>query len=104
MAARQSALRNEFAGLEENVAGVAVQIKGLEESRDSKKEQLAILKEQVDNTRGLAEDGFIARNRYLDLQRTYAQTSGAISEDIGNIGRARRQIAELGLKKITDCP
>lgn len=99
MAARQSALRNEFAGLEENVAGVAVQIKGLEESRDSKKEQLAILKEQVDNTRGLAEDGFIARNRYLDLQRTYAQTSGAISEDIGNIGRARRQIAELGLKK-----
>ncbi|MRX11573.1 HlyD family type I secretion periplasmic adaptor subunit [Pseudoduganella sp. FT25W] len=100
MAARQSALRSEFAGLEENVAGVAVQIKGLEESRDSKKEQLALLKEQVDNTRGLAEEGFIARNRYLELQRSYAQTSGAISEDIGNIGRARRQIAELNLKKV----
>ena len=100
MAARQSALRSEFSGLEENVAGIAVQIKGLEESRDSKKEQLAILKEQVDNTRGLAEDGFIARNRFLELQRTYAQTSGSISEDTGNIGRARRQMSELNIRKM----
>ncbi|MYM89833.1 HlyD family type I secretion periplasmic adaptor subunit [Rugamonas sp. FT82W] len=99
MHARQAALRTELAGVDENIAGVAVQAKGLEESRDSKKEQLAILKEQLDNTRDLAKEGYIARNRFLDTQRNYAQMAGAISEDIGNIGRSRRQVSELNLRK-----
>jgi protease secretion system membrane fusion protein len=42
--------------------------------------------------RDLAKEGYVARNRLLDLERTYAQLSGAMSEDIGNLGRARRQV------------
>ena len=97
---RQSALKNELGAAEESIAGIRSQIKGLEESRDSKKVQLAILKEQLDSMRDLAKDGYIARNRLLDLERTYAQIGGAISEDIGNIGRAQRQILELSLRRI----
>ena len=37
--------------------------------------------------------------RLLDLERTYAQLNGSISEDIGNIGRAQRQVTELTLRK-----
>ena len=50
--------------------------------------------------RDLAKEGYIARNRLLELERTYAQINGAVSEDIGNIGRTQRQIAELKLRRI----
>ncbi|MGZ5200119.1 MAG: HlyD family type I secretion periplasmic adaptor subunit [Telluria sp.] len=96
---RQGSLHNELGGIDENIAGLKIQIKGLEDSRQSKKEQMDILKEQLSGMRDLAKDGYVARNRLLDLERTYAQLSGAISEDIGNIGRARTQVMELTLRK-----
>jgi protease secretion system membrane fusion protein len=95
MLSRQSALRNELDGVDNNIAGIDAQMKGIEASRDGKKEQIAILKEQLDNMRDLAKDGYVARSRLLDLERIYSQTNGSLAEDIGNIGRAQRQIAEL---------
>lgn len=97
---RRLALQSELGAMDENAAGLKAQIKGLEESRDSKKVQLGILKEQLDSLRDLAKEGYIARNRLLDLERTYAQVNGAISEDIGNIGRTQRQIMELTLRRL----
>jgi protease secretion system membrane fusion protein len=99
LVSRQSALQNELGSVDENVAGLKLQIQGLQESRDSKKEQMAILKEQLGGMRDLAKEGYVARNRLLDLERTYAQLSGALSEDIGNIGRAQRQVTEMTLRK-----
>jgi protease secretion system membrane fusion protein len=100
LSSRQAALQSELAANEESAAGLKSQVRGLEESRDSKKQQMQFLKEQLDGMRDLAKDGYVARNRLLDLERTYAQLSGAISEDIGNIGRAQRQIAELSLRRV----
>ncbi len=99
-AARKSAIQSELAAMGESMEGLESQYKGLEESRDSKKAQLGFLKEQLDNSRDLAKEGYIPRARLLDLERTYAQISGAISEDIGNIARARRQVSELKLRKV----
>jgi protease secretion system membrane fusion protein len=96
---REGSLRNELGGVDENIAGLKIQIQGLQESRQSKKEQIDILKEQLSGMRDLAKEGYVARNRLLDLERTYAQLQGAISEDIGNIGRAQRQVIELSLRK-----
>jgi protease secretion system membrane fusion protein len=86
--------------VDENIAGLTAQVQGLDESRESKKAQLGFLKEQLDNSRDLAKEGYIPRSRLLDLERTYAQINGAISEDVGNIARARRQIAELKLRRV----
>lgn len=97
--ARQMSLRNELATYDENIAGLKSQLTGLQASRDSKKEQVGILKEQLDNMRDLAKDGYIARSRLLDVERTNLQLTGAISEDIGNIGRAQRQIAEISMRR-----
>ncbi|HWJ95475.1 MAG TPA: HlyD family type I secretion periplasmic adaptor subunit [Telluria sp.] len=99
MATRQASLHNEMGSVDESIAGLKLQIQGLQESRDSKKEQVAILKEQLGGMRDLAKEGYVARNRLLDLERTYAQLGGAISEDIGNIGRAQRQVLELSMRK-----
>jgi protease secretion system membrane fusion protein len=99
LTSRQMSLQNELGSVDENIAGLKEQIRGLEESRDSKKVQMGYLKEQLEGMRDLAKDGYVARNRLLDLERTYAQLSGAVSEDIGNIARARRQVLEMGLRK-----
>jgi protease secretion system membrane fusion protein len=99
LASRQASLQNELGGVDESIAGLKMQVQGLIESRDSKKEQVKFLKEQLDGMRDLAKEGYVARNRLLDLERTYAQLGGAISEDIGNIGRAQRQVLELSLRK-----
>jgi protease secretion system membrane fusion protein len=96
---RQGSLQSELGGVEENIAGLKMQIKGLKESGDSKKEQVKFLKEQLAGMRDLAKEGYVARNRLLDLERTYAQLGGSISEDIGNIGRSQRQVIELTLRK-----
>lgn len=99
-ASRQSSLQSEIGALEESIAGLKFQLRGLEESRDNKKYQLDFLKEQLEGMRDLAKEGYVARNRLLELERTYAQVNGSISEDLGNIGRTQRQISELTLRRI----
>lgn len=96
---RQSSLRNELGGIDESIAGLKDQVRGLQESLESQKQQQQILKEQLVGMRDLAKDGYVARNRLLDLERTLAQINGGISENIGNIGRAQRQISELTLRR-----
>ncbi len=96
---RKNALQNELAAVSENIAGLKLQIKGIEESRDNKKLQKKIIQEQVDSMRDLVKDGYVARARLLDLERSMAQMNGAIAEDTGNIGRTKRQIAELELRR-----
>jgi membrane fusion protein, protease secretion system len=97
---RQSAIQSELSALNENIAGLILQNKGLGESRDGKQQQLQFLKEQLDGMRDLAKEGFVARNRLLELERTYAQLATAISEDISNIGRGVRQISEFKLRRL----
>ncbi|MGH8807295.1 MAG: HlyD family type I secretion periplasmic adaptor subunit [Noviherbaspirillum sp.] len=99
-ASRQASLQSELAALDETVAGLKLQVGGLQESLESQKQQQQFLKEQLEGMRDLAKEGYVARNRLLDLERTYAQVNGGMSENIGNIGRAQRQIAELNLRRI----
>ncbi|SFL48978.1 HlyD family type I secretion periplasmic adaptor subunit [Rugamonas rubra] len=96
---RRGSLNSELSAYDENIAGIKSQLAGIEESRDAKKAQLGFLKEQLDNLRDLAREGYVARTRLLDAERSYSQISGAIAEDIGNIGRYRRQIMEMGLRR-----
>ncbi|MYM30252.1 HlyD family type I secretion periplasmic adaptor subunit [Duganella sp. CY15W] len=96
---RRTALASELSAYEENVAGLKSQLSGLQESRASKQQQVVIVKEQLDNMRDLAKDGYVARSRMLDVERTYVQLNGAIAEDAGNIGRTQRQISEILLRR-----
>jgi protease secretion system membrane fusion protein len=96
---RRMELENELGAVEQNIAGLKLQIGGTEASRDSKRDQLAILKEQLDNMRDLSREGYVARSKLLELERQYVQLTGALAEDNGNIGRGQRQIMELNLKR-----
>lgn len=97
---RKLSMQHEIAALDENIAGLEVQLRGLQASKTSKQTQLNILNKQLDGLRELAEDGFVPLNRVLEMDRTHAQLTGEISENIGNIGRIQRQISELTLRRV----
>lgn len=97
---RQAALRSELSALDENVAGLALHNRGLEQARDGKQLQSRLLAQQLDGVRDLAGEGYMPRNRLLELERTQAQLQTAIAEDTGNIGRGQRQIAEFRLRRL----
>ncbi|WP_231990390.1 HlyD family type I secretion periplasmic adaptor subunit [Nitrosomonas ureae] len=98
--ARKLALQHEIAAIGESTAGLKLQLRGLEASMASKKQQLKFLEEQLFSLRDLAMDGFVPHNRVLELERTYTQLTGDISSGIGDIGRTQRQITELEQRRI----
>lgn len=92
---RKRAFSGEMAIFKESIGGTLAQIQGLEESKKSKQEQLRLLQEELRNQRELANEGYLPRNRLSEQERLVASINGAISEDIGNIGRARQAVAEV---------
>ena len=98
--ARQSAIATELSALDENIAGLLQQNKGFEQAHVGKNTQLTFLKEQLDNTRNLAKEGYVSRNQQLDLERAYSQLSTSASDDINNISRSQNQISEFKLRRL----
>ena len=81
-------------GARQAVLGLQAQVKGIEDSLESKQQQLVAMKEQLANVQLLAKEGYVARNRVLEVQRQYLQLNGSLSEDQGNLVRYRTQLAE----------
>jgi membrane fusion protein, protease secretion system len=98
--ARQSAIATELSALDENIAGLLQQNKGFEQAHVGKNTQLTFLKEQLDNTRNLAKEGYVSRNQQLDLERSYSQLSTSASDDMNNISRSQNQISEFKLRRL----
>jgi len=81
-------------GAEQAVLGLSSQVAGLKDSIANKEMQAKVLKEQLANLQDLAKDGYVARNRVLELQRNYLQVVGSLSEDRGNLARYQSQLVE----------
>jgi membrane fusion protein, protease secretion system len=98
--ARQRAMQSELAAMDETIAGLEAMNRSLVQSRSSRQEQLRLLGEQLESTRVLSRDGFVARNRVLDLEREHAQVSATLAEESGSVVRNERQIGELRLRRL----
>lgn len=96
---RRAAHTGELAALQESIEGLKLQASGLEQAVASKRQQLAYMEEQLTGVRALSKDGFVPRNRLLELEQARAQTSSALASDTGTLGRTKRQIAELVLTR-----
>lgn len=81
-------------GAEQAVVGLKAQVAGLKDSIGNKELQVKFLKEQLANLEDLAKDGYVPRNRVLELQRNYLQINGSLSEDRGNLARYQSQLIE----------
>lgn len=98
LASRRAALRSDLSVIEETIRGLEIQKASLRESSHSREQQAASLKEQLADTQALAGEGYVPRNRLLELERQYAQITAALSDDAGTGRRIDSQILEQRLR------
>ena len=92
---RRSGLRAELQSMEENVKGQQSMLAAYENMLTSRRAQLALIEEELANTRALVNDGYAPRNRLLELQRAVSDANTMQSELRGNIARTKHSIAEV---------
>ena len=98
---RRAGLRSDLQGIEENIQGQEGLLVSYESMLGNRKSQLALLNEELKNTRELVKEGYAPRNRQLELERMAADTSANIAELMGNITRGRRSILELRQRAVS---
>ncbi|WP_346841419.1 HlyD family type I secretion periplasmic adaptor subunit [Metapseudomonas otitidis] len=98
-ASRREAQRLQQAALREGLAGARAHLAGLESAQRYRREQRQALLQQLQGLRGLAQEGYIPRNRLLENERLLAQLDGELGEAVGAIGHARQQVQELGWRE-----
>jgi len=97
---RRAALQADLQSTEESIQGQKGLIQSYEGMLINRKDQLALLTEELTNTRALVKEGYAPRNRQLELERMSSEASSGIIELQGNIIRAKRAVAELQQRAI----
>jgi protease secretion system membrane fusion protein len=100
LGARRSALQAELQSIEESIQGQLALIQAYEGMLINRKNQQALLAEELGNTRELVKEGYAPRNRQLELERMASESSSFVVELQGNTIRAKRAVAELRQKAI----
>ena len=93
--ARRAALAADLQGIEESVQGLKEQLNSYQNILVQRRNQLALLTEELTNTRGMVKEGYTPRNRQLELERMVAESNAVIADLTGNSMRVSRQVAEL---------
>jgi len=93
--ARRAALAADLQGLEEVSQGIKYQLESIENILVHRRNQLALLSEELTSTRGMVKEGYAPRNRQLELERMVADLNASIADLTGNSLRIARQLAEL---------
>ena len=97
---RKLALRADLQGIEESIQGQQGLSQAYEGMVGNRRNQLSLLNEELTNTRGVVKEGYVPRNRQLELERQVSESSTAIAELQGNTIRAKRSMAELRQRAI----
>jgi protease secretion system membrane fusion protein len=92
---RQSAQQAELNAIEESIQGQQAQAQAFKVMLENRRNQFALLIEELSATRGLVAEGYAPRNRQLELERMVAEVSATVAELTGNISRNERGIGEL---------
>jgi protease secretion system membrane fusion protein len=100
MASRRASLRADLQSNEESIQGQLGLIQAYESMLLNRKNQQALLGEELINTRSLVKEGYAPRNRQLELERMASDISSSIAELQGNTIRATRAVAELRQRAI----
>jgi protease secretion system membrane fusion protein len=98
--ARRAALAADLQGIEENSQGLKEQFNSYQNILVQRRSQLALLSEELNNTRGMVKEGYAPRNRQFELERMVAESNAAIEDLMGNSLRVTRQIAELRQRSV----
>lgn len=97
---RRAALAADLQALQEGIAGQRALIQSFDNMLRSRQVQFNLLQEEQRNTADLVRDGYVPRNRQLELERQMAEIQTAMADLMGNTQRALRSIAELEQRRI----
>jgi protease secretion system membrane fusion protein len=95
---RRAALLGEARILQENILGAEEQIRGLQQIQTARQAQISLFNQELNGVRRLAAEGYVPRNRMLELERNVAEINASLSQNIADIGQARNRVAELKLR------
>ena len=97
---RRASLRADLQAIEESIQGQEGLLQAYDGMLVNRRNQQALLNEELANTRSLVMEGYAPRNRQLELERMVSESSSAIAELQGNSIRGRRTINELRQRTI----
>lgn len=87
--------QNQVDAVNQSLSGLDAKARGLQRSVENQKAQVKYLSEQLKNTRVLAKEGYVPRNKLLDLERQYAQLNGSLLQNEGDLEAMGKQQNEL---------
>ncbi|MBH2042950.1 MAG: HlyD family type I secretion periplasmic adaptor subunit [Comamonadaceae bacterium] len=97
---RKAALQADLQSIQESIQGQQGLSLAYEGMMVSRRNQFSLLNEELTNTRGLVKEGYVPRNRQLELERQVSESSTSMAELQGNTIRSRSSMAELRQRAI----
>lgn len=97
---RRTSLQADLQSIEEGIRGQEGLIRAYETMLVNRKNQQALLSEELTNLRGLVKEGYAPRNKQLELERMVAEISSGIAELQGNTTRAQRAVMEYRQRSV----
>lgn len=85
-------------GTLESIKGLTAQIQSLEHSVASQRSQIKSLDIQIRDMRDLVKEGYVARNRLMELERTRWDIESSLERNLGTLEANRHQLSELNKK------
>jgi len=98
--ARRTSLRGEVAILEQRIAQLGDETKGLTAQRESKQRQMEFIAEELQGLRQLMALGQTTKPRILQLERSAAALQGEEGELLSSIARTQKTVGETKLQII----
>lgn len=92
---RRDGLQAELRAIEEAIEGQQALLRAYQGVLPSRRQQLALLQEELHNITSLVAEGYAPRLRQSELQRQVAELQAQQAELLGQIERAQRSMAEL---------
>jgi protease secretion system membrane fusion protein len=92
---RRAGLQSDVQSMNESILGQEGSLRAFESMSGSRGRQLALFQEELKNTRELVAEGYVPRNRQLELERMVAESNSSLAELQGNITRATHAVSEL---------
>jgi protease secretion system membrane fusion protein len=97
---RKAALQADLQSIQESLHGQQGLTMAYEGMMVSRRNHYSLLSEELTNTRSLVSEGYVPRNRQLELERQVSESSTLMTELQGNTVRSRSSMAELRQRAI----
>ena len=97
---RKAALQADLQSIQESIQGQQGLSSAYDGMMSSRRNQFSLLNEELTNTRSLVKEGYVPRNRQLELERQVSESKTSMAELQGNTIRSRSSVAELRQRAI----